>query len=49
MRLYAHVPRELSRAWLILHQRKSHHSNQVPAVGLGGWREQGDGEKQGAY
>lgn len=29
---YAHVPRELSRAWLILHQWESHHSNQVPAA-----------------
>lgn len=45
---YAHIPRELSRAWLILHQWESHHSNQVPAVGLGGWGERGDGEKQGA-
>lgn len=46
---YTHVPRELSWAWLILHQWESHRSNQVPAASLGGWREQGDGEKQRAY
>lgn len=34
------VPRELSQARLVLHQWESHHSNQMPAVSLGGRREQ---------
>lgn len=36
---HAHVPRGWSRARLILHQWESHHSNQVPVISLGGWRE----------